>query len=320
VAYSVAEIRRWDAGGLATAGTAVAERLDRVESVRRTLTEGRDALDDGWDGRAAEAVLAAAEGERSHTNGLIDGFDDLAAALTSAEQALRPAVQVVNDRIAAAEAAGLVVRGDSIAPASGAADTEQSVVDEHAEALSQAVDTVASLDLHYGREIDAIAARLHAVIPPEVDRGVIPGPDDPWPGRGVDAMTGAMSERFPKFADELDPATRGRHALVTAPDDVARSAASGLRGLGRVAGPLGAGITVYDGLEGYAKGETSKGEAVMETSGALGGGVVGGMAAGAAVGTFLGPVGTIVGVGIGAAVGAYLGQKGMDELHDAAFR
>src|SRR5699024_11260963 len=107
-----------------------------------------------------------------------------------------------------------------------------------------------------------------------------------------------------KFADELDPATRGRHALVTAPDDVARSAASGLRGLGRVAGPLGAGITVYDGLEGYAKGETSKGEAVMETSGALGGGVVGGMAAGAAGGAVRGRGGASGGGGRGAAAGA----------------
>lgn len=145
----------------------------------------------GWDGLAVDAVLGAAEGEKVHTAKLADGLDDLAAALANSEAALGPAVQVVNDCIADAEAAGLVVGEDSVGPPPSRRDIEQTTVDEHAQAISRAIDTVASLDRHYGREIDAIAARLHGAIPPAVDRGVIPAPNDPWPGRAADAMTGA---------------------------------------------------------------------------------------------------------------------------------
>lgn len=315
--YSIGTVRRWDAGALATAGTEISTRRATAEEARGVLVDGRDALDADWDGLAAEAVLAAAEAERIHVTRLVDGIDDLTTVVANAETALGPAVQGVADRIAGAEAAGLVVGEDSVGPAPGRRDIEQSTVDEHAEAISRAIDTVASLDRHYGDEIDAIATRLHAAIPPAVDRGVIPGPDDPWPGRAVDAMTSAMTYGFPNLADELDPDTRGRHTLNPAPDDFGRATATGLRSLGRLAGPLGTGLTLYDGVNGYVKGETTAVEAAAETTGALAGGAAGGMALGAGLGMLVGPAGAILGAGIGAAVGSYLGQKGMDEAHEA---
>lgn len=104
----------------------------------------------------------------------------------------------------------------------------------------------------------------------------------------MDAMTGAMSRGYADVADELDPWTRGKHKLNPAPDDFGKGAATGLRGLGRFAGPLGSGLTVYDGMKGYSEGRTSADEAIVETIGALGGGALGGAAAGAAAGTVLG--------------------------------
>ena len=103
--------------------------------------------------------------------------------------------------------------------------------------------------------------------------------------------------------------------LNPAPDDFGRAAATGLRGLGGVAGPVGGGLTVYDGVKAHAEGRTSTGEAVAETLGALGGGALGGAAAGAVAGTMFGPLGTFIGAGIGAAVGTYLGQQAGDMAH-----
>lgn len=310
------DVRRWNTGALAEAGETVATRLSVVEDSRRALSDGGEMLDEGWDGRAADAVLDAVEGEKSHVTKLADGLEDLAAALQRAQVALGHAVQSVRDRIAEAEAAGFEVGDTSVRPVDGRHAVDQSVVDEHAEAISSAVDTVQSLDEHYGREIDEIAGRLRHSIPTEVDRSPIPGPDDPWPGRGVDAMTRAMSQGLPALADDLDPETRGRHMLNPAPDDFGRSAGMGLRGLGRLAGPLGGALTVFDGVRAHAEGRTTTGEAVVETAGALGGGMLGGAATGAAVGTVFGPVGMLFGAGIGAAVGTYLGKNAGDAVHE----
>lgn len=309
--YSVGQVRKWNAEALAAAGDAVGARGAEAGEVRRFLSDGGDALAEGWEGHAADAVLDAVELEKAHVTKLAHGLEDLADALLRAQAALGPAVQTLRDRIADAEVGDSTVR-----PASGRNDIDQSLVDGHAEAISSAVDTVRSLDEHYGREIDEIAARLHQVIPPEADRPSVPGPDDPWPARGVDGMTGAMSHGNAAIAGELDPETRGKHKLNPVPDDFGRPASKGLRALGRFAGPLGSGLTVYDGMKAHAEGETSKDEAILETTGALGGGFVGGMAAGAAAGTLFGPVGTFVGAGIGAAVGTYLGQKAGDIAHD----
>lgn len=314
--YTIGRVRRWDTGGVTTARSAVVERRAVAEEARTILSEGREALDEGWDGVAAEAVLDAAEGEKTHITKLEDGLEDLVGALGRAAAALGPAVQAVRDRIADAEAAGLVVGEDSVGPAAGRDDITQGIVDGHVEALGMALDTVRSLDEHYGRDIDAVATRLHQAIPPEVDRAPIPGPGDPWPGVAVTAATGAMAEGYPRLADELDPRTRGRHTLNPAPDDFGRSASGGLRVLGRLAGPLGAGLTAYDGLEGYTTGETTGIEAALETTGALGGGMAGGAAAGALAGSFLGPMGAIVGGGIGAAAGAWAGHEAGDAVYE----
>lgn len=319
MSWTVGDIRRWDVSAVAGAGGEVERQGSAAEGIRRDLVDGAVELDDGWDGEAADAVLDTVEREKSHVSKLADGLEDLADALRSSQAALGPAVQTVRDRIVDAEAAGLEVGESSVRPVSGRDDIDQSTVDEHAEAISSAVDTVRSLDEHYGREIDQIAARLHAAIPPEVDRSPIPGPDDPWPGRGVDAMTGAASRGYPDVADELDPRTRGRHMLNPAPDDFGRAAATGLRGLGRVAGPVGGGLTVYDGVKAHAEGKTSTREAIVETGAALGGGALGGLAGGAAMGSIFGPVGTFVGAGIGAAVGTYLGQRTGDAMHEELF-
>lgn len=318
--YTIGRVRRWDAGGVTTASSAVADRRAIAEDARTILSDGREALDEGWDGIAANAVLDAAEAEKAHVTKLANGLEDLVEALDRAAAALGPAVQSVRDRITDAESAGLVVGEDSVGPAPGRDDITQDIVDGHVEALGMALETVRSLDEHYGRELDAVAELLHQAIPPVVDRAPIPGPDDPWPGIAVTAATGSMTDGFPRLAHELDPRTRGRHVLNPAPDDFGRSAAGGLRGLGRLAGPLGAGLTIYDGVEGYAKGETTAVEASAETIGALGGGLAGGMATGAAMGMVLGPGGAILGAGIGAAVGSYLGQRAADVAYDQVFR
>lgn len=286
MSYTVGDIRRWDVSALAGAGAEVGRRASTVEGVRSELSDGAASLDDGWDGLAADAVVDAVEGEKRHVTHLADGLVDLADVLARAEAALWPAVQTVKDRIADAEAIG------------------------------SAIETVRSLDEHYGREIDGIATQLHNAIPSEVDRSPIPGSDDPWPGRALDAVTGAASQGYKDFADELDPRTRGRHKLNPVPDNFGRAAAGELRLLGRIAGPLGGGFTVYDGVKAHAEGKTSTSEAIVETGSALGGGMLGGMAGGAAVGSFFGPVGTLLGAGIGAVVGTYLGQKAGDAVHD----
>lgn len=317
--YSVGLVRNWEIAALSQAGDAVADRASVARDVRSILSDGGEALDEGWDGRAADAVLDAVEIEKMHVTKLADALDDLVDALGRAQAALSSAVRAVRDRVAEAEGAGLEVGDALVRPASGRDDIDQSTVDEHAEAIRSAVDTVRSLDEHYGGEIDEIATRLQAATPPEVDRSPIPGPDDPWPGRVVDALTGAASRGFPDFADELDPETRGKHKMNPVPDAVGRATARDLRLLGKFAGPLGTGFTVYDGYKGYRDGETSAREAVFETGGALGGGMVGGMAAGAAMGSIFGPAGTFIGAGIGAAVGSYLGQKAGDKAHEEFF-
>lgn len=323
MSYTVGDIRRWDVSALIVAGHEVGRRGSVAEDARRNLSDGSEALDEGWDGLAANAVLEAAEGEKQCVTQLSDGLEDLAGALDRAAAALGPAVQSVKDRIAEAEAAGLVVTDVAVESGAGGVGAgegpDQALVDLHAEVISTAIETVRSLDEHYGREIDGIAARIHDAIPPEVDRSPIPGPDDPWPGRAVDAMTGAASRGYPDLADELDPETRGKHKLNPKSDDFGRSTARGLRMLGKAAGPLGSGLTLYDGVKAHADGETSTGEAITETTSALVGGAAGGAAAGAVAGTVFGPVGTLIGAGVGAAVGSYLGQKAGDTAHEKLF-
>lgn len=317
--YTIGRVRRWDAEGVTTARSAVAEREAIAAEARTTIADGRAALDEGWDGVAAEAVLDAAEGERMHVGKLADGLGDLADALTRAAAAVGPAVQAVRDRIAEAEAAGLVVGEDSVGPAPGRDEITQEVVDANLEALGHAVATVRSLDEHYGREIDAVAGMMYRAIPPEVDRGTIPGPDADVLGIAFTAGTGAIESWAPALADEYDPETRGRHTLNPKPDDVGRQAARVLRGAGRLAGPVGGGVTAYEGVMGYASGETTAFEASLETGGALGGGMAGGALAGAAAGSFFGPAGTFIGAGIGAGVGAWAGQEAGGAVHDAIF-
>lgn len=334
MSYSVAEVRLWDMSALNDAARAVGAQSEMAVRARYTLTEGAETLDEGWDGLAAQAVIEAAEGEKRHISHLTAGLEDLDDALVRAVKALGPAVQSVRDRIAEAEAAGLMVEGNTVRPviasadgagagasagAAAGADTVQATVDFHAAQISGAVETVRSLDEHYGREIDRIAAELHASIPAAVDRSSIPGPDNPWLLRGVDALTGAVNRGFPNFADDLDPETRGKYLRTAVPDDIGSSRAKGLRMLGKFAGPLGAGVTVYDGYTGYRDGQTSASEAAIETMGTLGGGTVGGLAAGAAAGSFFGPVGTLIGAGVGAVVGSYFGQKAGDKAHEEIF-
>ncbi|MGN0102029.1 MAG: WXG100 family type VII secretion target [Dietzia sp.] len=260
MSYSVGDVRRWEIAALTGAADAVTSRVGDATEARRGLVGGGEGLYEGWDGRAADAVLGAVESEKAHVTRLADGLEELADALARAHNALGPAVRAVRDRISEAEAAGLVVTDVSVEPAAGhgapgtGVAVEQATVDLHAEAIGAALVTVRSLDEHYGREIDDIAARLHSAIPPEVDRSPIPGPHDPWPGRGVDAITGAMSGGYPARADELDPATRGRHTRNPAPDDFGRAASSGLRWVGRIAGVAGGGLTVYDASEPMRRG------------------------------------------------------------------
>ena len=318
--YSVSDVRNWNTAALAGAGDAVADRGTEAGEIRRILSNGRESLADGWEGQAADAVLDAVELERSHVTKLADGLEDLADALRRAQAALGPAVQSVRGRIDDAVAAGLEVGDASVRPMWGRDDIEQATVDGHAEAINSAVDTVRSLDEHYGREIDEIAARLHQAIPPEVDRSLIPGSDSPWPGAAAGAVAGGVDGSAARYADDLDPATRGAHAKAPLPDDAASLNATRLRLVGKFAGPLGGGLTAYEGLKAHAEGEISASEAFMETGGALGGGAAGGAMAGAAAGSFFGPVGTFVGAGIGAAVGAELGKNAGDWIHDQFFR
>lgn len=317
MSYTIGDIRRWDTGALITAATEVTARHVTAEEACRALSEGRDKLDDGWDGLAADAVLDATETEKRHVIKLSDGLEDLADELSRAGAALGPAVQTVRDRIADAECVGLTVGDDSVGPAAGRNDAEQSVADQHAEAIFQAIDTVRSLDEHYGHRIDAIASQLHHAIPPEVDRSPIPGPDDPWPGRGVEAMTGGIGVALAAEADAIDPKIRAAHARASLDDAVASRTAGSLRGVGRVMGPLGTALTVHAEAEKVAEGSATAPLAGLRASGALGGGALGGMASGAVAGSFVGPVGTFVMAGLGAIGGSAGGQYIGEKFHEA---
>lgn len=322
--YSAPEIRRWGVAAVGGAAGAVDTRAAAAGAARDGLTDGTASLVDGWSGVAADAVLETADRERSHVAGLHEDLAALAETLRRAQDALAPAVAALCECLTEAENSGLVVEGTGdggalVRPMPWRQDVDDSVVNGHAEAIGAAVATVRSLDHHYGREIDGIAALLNRSIPPEVDRSPIPGPDDPWPGRAVDAATRGMDAALGRHADEVDPSTRGRHAASALPDDVADSSARGLRTLGRFAGPLGNALTVYGGVRDYAEGRTTADEAVMETGGALGGGVAGGALAGAAAGSIFGPVGTFLGAGVGAVVGVELGKATGDWLHSRFF-
>ena len=319
VSYTIGLISRWDTTALTTAGDAIATRRATAQGLRTSLADGRDTLSEGWSGVAADAVLDAAETKKSHVTKLVGGLEDLTDALARAEAALQPAVQSVRDRARDAVSAGLVVGQDSIGPGPDRDDITQDTVNAHAETIRMALDTVRSLDEHYGREIDLVATRIHDAIPPEVDRRPIPGGSrNGWFG-AVDAVTGAAGYGFPISADELDPETRGKHKLNPVADAPGKAWAGVLRGLGRAAGPAGAAVTIYDGVEGYATGETTAGEASMETAGALIGGTTSGMGLGAMAGGAIGPLGAILGAGIGAAVGSYLGKKGGSAAFDRYF-
>ncbi|MFN7244068.1 MAG: hypothetical protein ACK4M5_12620, partial [Dietzia cercidiphylli] len=187
---------------MTTASSAVAERMALAVEARTALAAGRSALDVGWNGVAADAVLDAAEGEKVHVTKLADGLGELADALSRAAAAVGPAVQAVRDRVDETEAAGLVVGEDSVGPAPGRDEITQEVVDGHVEALGQALATVGSLDQHYGREIDAIAGMMHRAIPTEVDRATIPGPDAVILGTAITADSGAVREGASALADE----------------------------------------------------------------------------------------------------------------------
>ncbi|MET3861602.1 uncharacterized protein YukE [Dietzia sp. 2505] len=327
VSYSVGAVRRWDARGVTTACAASAGRHHIAEEARGALSEGRHGLAMGWEGVAADAVLDAADCEHRHIDALAGYLDDLTQTIEQAGNALGPAVKVVRDRIAEAQARGLVVLDDSLAPAAGRDDITQAEVDGRAEASEEALDVVAALDQHYGRTLDGIAARLNDAIPPEPNRGSIPGPDIPWPGVAVAALTRAMSAGLPRRADELDPLTRGRHVLNPAPDDYGRQASAGLRFVGKLAGPLGTGMTVYDGVNRFTRGEGGAFEVATETGAALGGGMTGGALLGASGGSYAGPYGALLGAGVGAAAGSPVGKKfgelaykSVTEHHDLLLR
>ncbi|MFN3602111.1 MAG: hypothetical protein ACK4UY_12060 [Dietzia sp.] len=327
MSYSVGAVRRWNTGGVTTAKTAISDRQATAEESREALSKGRRSLAVGWEGVAADAVLDAADAEQRHAAALAGHLEELTRLLEQAASALGHAVQAVRDRVSEAQARGLVVLEDSISPMPDRDDITQDDVNGHAEAIELALDVVASLDKLYAHQIDDVAARLHEAIPPEVDRGPIPGPDTPWPGVAVDAITRGMAMGLPRRADELDPLTRGRHVLNPAPDDYGRQASAGLRFVGRLAGPLGTGLTVYDGVDRYTRGEASPAEAATETGGALGGGVAGGALLGFSAGSFAGPYGALAGGGIGAAAGSPVGRKfaelaykSVTEHHDLLLR
>ena len=315
MSYAVGDLVRWNPGALLAAGEAVSARGAAADGARRVLEDGAGLLDEGWDGRSADAVLDAVENEKRHVAALAMGLEDLEDALRRAAEALRSALATLQDRLADAEAVGLQIVGDSLTWVESRGDTDQATLDLHSEAIRGAVETVRSLDEHFAREIDEIAAALHDAIPPAVDRSPIPGPDDPWPSRGVDVATGGFQAAFPRYADEIDPSTRGAHAASRLPDELARSSSRAFRFLGKSAAPVGIGLTVHSGVTDFAEGRVSADEALIETGGALGGGAAGGAIAGAVTGSVFGPAGTFIGAGIGAAVGAELGKKAGDWLH-----
>lgn len=308
MAYSAGEVRRWNTGGLTTTSSAIAERQESADKAGHALTDGSIALAEGWEGIASETVLNAADAEKRHVTALASYLDDLNRVLKLAADALEPAVQNVRTRITEAHAAGLVVNDTTITPAPGRDDITPTEVAAHADAISSALDTAASLDQHYGARIDQIAGLLQGAIPPEVNRDPIPGPDESWPGVGVgiDALTGAMNLGLQNFADSVDPLTRRRHLLNSVPHG--REVSTGLRWVSKLAGPLGSVATIYDGVNRYARGEARAGEAVTETGGALLGGSAGMAGTGLLAGSYLGPHAAILGAAAGAAAGSPLGR------------
>ena len=65
MSYTIGLISRWDTTALTAAGDAIATRRATAEGLRTSLADGRDTLSEGWSGVAADAVLDAAETEKS---------------------------------------------------------------------------------------------------------------------------------------------------------------------------------------------------------------------------------------------------------------
>ena len=107
----------------------------------------------------------AVENEKRLVAGFAMGLEDREDALRRAAEALRSGIATLQDRLADAEAVGLRVVGDSLTWAERRGDSDQATLDLHAEAISDAIETVRSLDEHYAREIDDIAGELqHAIL------------------------------------------------------------------------------------------------------------------------------------------------------------
>lgn len=62
MSFSLDNIRFWNIGALAEASSDVTSRARIAEEVRRILSDGAEALDEGWAGRAAESFSALLSG------------------------------------------------------------------------------------------------------------------------------------------------------------------------------------------------------------------------------------------------------------------
>lgn len=209
------------------------------------------------------------------------------------------------------------VFGDILAPSPSHIGIDQAVVDFHTGAIRGAIDTVVSLDEHYGREIDVVATRIHDAIPDEPDRSPIPEPDRTWPATFVDAITGGLDAGARQRGEELDPRTRGRHVLETFSVEFMRTAGPLLRGLANGASGVGIAVTALGGYKDYRDGKTTDGESFAQTGGAIAGGAAGGFALGGLAGGSLGPLGSLVFGAVGAAAGTPAGKALGDAAHDS---
>ncbi|MGX1597818.1 hypothetical protein ACWIDS_12215 [Dietzia maris] len=90
MSYTIGLISRWDTTALTAAGDANATRRATAQALRTSLADGRDTLAEGWSGVAADAVLDAAETEKSHVTKLVGGLEDLTDALAEPKQPCNP--------------------------------------------------------------------------------------------------------------------------------------------------------------------------------------------------------------------------------------
>ena len=168
---TVAQARAWDPSVLRTRGDAARAAGARVGTLAEGLLHGREGLECGWTGRAADAAVTHADTEWRCATAAAEDLRLLGDALATAADVVDGALQSVLRAIGAAEAEGLDVDDSGVHTRPGASDPDGSLAaaaERHAAAIGAALDTLGAVDDEQAaavrREIESLRAGVPAGI------------------------------------------------------------------------------------------------------------------------------------------------------------